>query len=271
MYAYIFDIDGVISDIHQRRITHPELTQRIISLLQNHTVALISGRGLQWIQERITSKFLEYIQSKNLNESLLDNLYVSGEFGGCQMVFKHGKPQKIVNANIRLDSDLIIRATEISNRFSDIVFIDQEKQTQFTVEMLQNITIDQFAKKENGMALAYQKIVDELKLSSIIEVNQDRIGINIRYKILNKLFATKKFLDWMKSMNFLIDKFKVFGDSPSDLEIGDELKKRGLSFDFIYVGNPADIKREMEFEPIFTTKNFDKGLSEGTLEYLKSE
>jgi len=192
MNAYIFDVDGVITEPKERIITHPEIITLIVGLLQNkNTIAFVSGRALSWLKKRVIDKITAYIQDDNLDHKLLDNIYVSGEFGGCNIVFRNGQSEETINPNLRLNSKLIERATEATKNFSDIVFIDKEKQTQFTTEMQYGLTVDQFAKSEGEIAIAYRKIVKDLKLEDIIEVHEDRIAINIKYKLANKIFATK--------------------------------------------------------------------------------
>ena len=272
MDAYIFDVDGVITDVRKRRVTNPELIKYLILLLQKQNpIAFISGRTLPWLKERVINRITEYVQGNNLDNKLLDNIYISGEFGGCQMIFENGEAKETINSAIELDPKLVQKATEISEGFLDVVFIDTEKQTEFTVELNQNLTVDDFIKHEGKIADAYRKLVKELRMEESIEVFEDRLGITIKLRIANKMFATGEFLNWLGRKNISLDEFRVFGDSPSDLQIGEELKKRNLQFKFIYVGNPNDLKDKMSFPIIFTVEKFGKETNEGTLRYLEQE
>jgi histidinol phosphatase-like enzyme len=137
--------------------------------------------------------------------------------------------------------------------------------------MLPDVTIANFAKREHKIASVFRKIIRELKLEETVEIHEDRIAINIKRKISNKMFATKQFLAWLSYKNLHPEKFKAFGDAVSDLEIGHELRKNNLNFDFIYVGNPKDIKHQINFPIISTLEKFGKETDEGTLDYLKQE
>jgi len=271
MNAYIFDVDGVITNPHERRITNPEITKHLIEMLLNNLpVGIVSGRALPWLKERVVSELEKYMRDNNLNRNTLDNLFVSGEFGGSSIIFENGEPAESINPDIKLDPKFVEKAREITSPFSDFVFVDEEKQTQFTAEMQNGIAVEEFHKHRDEIANSYKELVKEFGLEEILEVHSDRIAINIKHKIANKMFATGEFLNWLGRKNILIDEFRVFGDSPSDLEMGDELKKRGLPFDFIYVGDPEEIKSKIGFTPIFTVREFNKKTDEGTLEYLTS-
>jgi hydroxymethylpyrimidine pyrophosphatase-like HAD family hydrolase len=271
MNAYIFDVDGVITDPQKRIITRPELIACIIRLLENeNTIAFISGRALSWLKERIVNKLEEYIRNNNLSFSLLDNIFISGEFGGSNIIFESGVFKEIINSGLKLNPGLVEQATKAAEQFSDIVFIDKYKQTQFTVEMQDAVNIIDFAKQENEIASVFRKIVKDLGLEETVEVHEDRIAVNIKYKSSNKMFATKQFIDWLNFKKFYPEKIKAFGDAVSDLEIGHELRKNNLNFDFIYVGNPEDIRTKTSFPVIFTKEKFGKETDEGTLEFLKS-
>ncbi len=272
MTAYIFDIDGVITDPQKRTITRPELVLRIIKILQDQSpIAFISGRALSWLKERVVNEFYEYIKNNNLDTGILDNVFISGEFGGSSLIFDHGQEKQTVNPDIHLSEELIQQLTEASKNYLDIVFIDKHKQTQFTVEMQPNLTVDEFVKKEREIADIYRDLVKRLSLENLIEVHEDRIAINVKYKTSNKMFATKEFLNLLNKRDINPDSFKVFGDSASDLEICEQLKQTKSKFDLIYVGNPNDIKNKTDFPIIFTLEKFSKETDEGTLEYLKAE
>ena len=63
------------------------------------------------------------------------------------------------------------------------------------------------------------------------------------------------------------EKYFVFGDSPTDLEMGEELHRQQVPFEFIYVGEQTELNQlKPAFSISFTKGDFD----EGTLEFLKS-
>lgn len=272
MTAYIFDVDGVITNPQTRTIKHPELISEIIKILENQNpVAFITGRALPWLKKRLLSNFQDYIKINNLEKTMLDNIFISGEFGGCSIVFNNGFPKETVNSSLSLNPELVNRLSEATKQFSDIVFIDQDKQTEFSVEMKQKVTVAQFAKRKHEIASTFNKIVQDLKLEELVEVHEDRIAINIKSKISNKKLSTRQFLDWLSVKNLKPEKILAFGDSISDLEIAEQLKEDNLNFEFIYTGNPDEIKDKTTFPVTFTIEKFGKETDEGTLRYLKTQ
>jgi len=272
MIAYIFDVDGVITNPQTRTIRYPELVSEIVKILENQNpVAFITGRALPWLKERLLSDFQAYIKINNLEKTILDNIFISGEFGGCNITFNNGSSKETINSSLSLNPELVKRLSETAKQFSDIVFVDQDKQTEFSVEMKQRVTVTQFAKRKHEIALAFNKIVEDLKLQKIVEVHEDRIAINIKSKVSNKKLSTRQFLDWLKVKNLKPEKILAFGDTISDLEIAELLKEDNLNFEFIYTSNPNEIRDKTNFPVTFTIEEFGKETDEGTLRYLKTQ
>lgn len=96
-----------------------------------------------------------------------------------------------------------------------------------------------------------------------IEVHEDQIAINVKNRNANKSYAVKQFLSWLQSKKNIPEKFTVFGDNISDLEMGTVLQAENLSFNFVYVGNKDDLNTtSISFKPIITQARFDKGTVE---------
>ena len=49
MKAYLFDVDGVLNNMENRKISKPEIIVHLVGLLQKGSpIGFISGRGLLW-------------------------------------------------------------------------------------------------------------------------------------------------------------------------------------------------------------------------------
>lgn len=259
--AWLFDIDGVITNPTEKMITEPEIIDElIIRLKRGEPVALVSGRAMSWIKRTV----VDQIKAQIDDVSLLDNLFVSAEFGGINSCFLNGEDLMTVDHEEEIPPDIIDKATRlIKEKYEDVAFIDEEKQIQFTVEMLKGITIEQFRLRQKEFSEALRGIVEESDESSMLEVHVDRIATNIKNRNLNKHFAARGILSWLKARNVSPETFRVFGDSITDLEMGRELTNSGKNVKFIFVG---DDEIEDEEFTIINQGNVDKG----TLEYLKS-
>lgn len=264
MNCFVFDIDGVITDIKEKRVREPKIIEIISSRLEKDTpVILITGRSLDWVEKIVLPSILNEVS----NLKNLDNLLIIGEFGGDSIKFKQGQKQTHVNYVITLPEDLKREAKVATDKYSDTMFTDHTKKTQFTSEVKENVDLENdYRPKQKELAKEYQKLVDKYNLVDQFEVHRDRLGTNIRSKKTNKSHAVKIALDWLKGKRLKIDKFIVFGDSKSDLEMAVELRRQNKNFDFIYVGEKEEIEDQDLSGIKFTKEKFEKG----TLEYLSS-
>src|SRR3989344_2543991 len=96
--AWIFDVDGVITDPEKKEVTNPQLFDELIKRLKKgEPVALATGRALEWVIKKIVNPLESRIKENNSDISLLDNFYVSGEFGGSHLFYNKGKRELFVN------------------------------------------------------------------------------------------------------------------------------------------------------------------------------
>ncbi len=263
--TYIFDVDGVITSPVEKKIIEMDLIEILaLKLQKNMPIAFISGRGLEWLKVQVVEVLEKYLDAHpQMDKKMLDNLYVSGEFGGVYALHRDGERVVRYNAEFSMPKVLRARLNKVAFQFADIGFVEHEKQIQFTIEAKKGK--DYF--KDGG-----DKIVEvlrkELKAYPDFAASYDRIGMNVKHKKANKRYAIKQYLDWMHEKGFSPHNFYVFGDSPSDLEMGDELFTQKKKVSFIFVGNKHDIAdKEVQFPLAFTKEHCDKG----TLEFLREQ
>lgn len=263
MNAYLFDVDGVLTDIKNRVVDKEELIAQIISKLQNgEPVGFITGRGLDWLSENAINALEAYINDKNLDVKLLNNLYVSGEFGGVSMMHVNGERKIIVDENFAIPKNLREKLIEKIREYKDVVYPETEKQTMVSAPSYPETAERLFNEKKHEIIESLKKIIEG---HNEFEVHSDRYAINVKNKKADKHHATSLFIDWLKVKQFMPDKYFAFGDSISDLEIGQELYDRGLDMEFIFVGKAEELEgKNIQFPYIVTQADFDAG----TLEYL---
>jgi hypothetical protein len=263
--AWIFDVDGVITNPQEKRITEPEILDQLVKRLEmEEPVALISGRAHKWITERIADN----IEKRIGDNSLLDNLFISEEFGGSYSVFKKGIKKDYLNNNLSIMPEISIEVKKIvENGYSDSMFVDPDKQTMLTIEMKDNFEIEKFRALQNELVLEIQKVVDQYDTKHELEINNDTIATNIKNKNSNKKYAVRQFLDILRTKKIKPQMFIVFGDSfGSDVQMPEEINSQNYPVKFMYMG-PEKIDSSKYPFPTTQTKNkFDKG----TLEILKT-
>ncbi len=261
-FAWVFDVDGVVTDPVEKRITKPVILDFIVKKLkQKEPVAFLTGRAMSWMEERVLTPLEEEIKDK----SLLDNLYVSAEFGGSLIVYNKGERQRLENSEITPPQNVVEIATKIASRYANSMFIDTAKKTHFTLEMNDGVDFDRFKEDQIRLDAEFEQLLKDCLLTNQFEILSDRIATSIRDKRINKRFAIKELLKWISKRGIKPNKYIVFGDNKADLEMGEELADSGLEQDFVFVGEKDQIELGKYSFPIIITNH---QCDTGTAEYL---
>lgn len=264
MFAYLFDVDGVLTNSQTRKISKPELITNLVSKLhEGSPLGFISGRGMLWLRSSVVKVLENYLgDHPGFNKNILDNIFVAGEFGGVICVHKNGVRLESVNKKFAIPEEAQRGLHLVTFQYSDYIFVETEKQTVFSVASKIGIKDNEFELRKNNIIQEFQEVVASFP---DLEVQTDRMAINVRNKEANKSYATDIFINWLKEKGVIPEKFIVFGDSPTDLEMGEQLHQKQQPFDFIYVGNKSELANASHQFQVTVTKG---NLDEGTLEYL---
>ena len=100
--AWIFDVDGVITDPSEKRVSKPQILVHIANKLKlGEPVAFNTGRSSSWLIERVINPLLGMIEDK----SVLENFIAVSEKGGCWATFdKDGTMQEDKDDSISVPS-----------------------------------------------------------------------------------------------------------------------------------------------------------------------
>ncbi len=263
-YAWIFDVDGVIMNPETKEANARLLSEIVKKLHNKEPVVLITGRSLEWLEERVLNQLFSLIKHPD-DEQMF---YVSGEFGGAYMRYKNRKMTSFIDNAIAAPQTLLKEVVKIvDSEFSDIVFLDTTKKTMVSIEMKQGATVSQFKKRRQALDQKLQEIVNKLDLRQNFVIHSDRIATNIRDIHASKHYSVEQLLEWFKEDKIKPENFLVFGDSLGDLEMGLELQKANQPFKFIFVGGEEELRGLQITFPVIHTKAH---CEEGTLEYLTS-
>src|SRR6266404_5812598 len=197
MTAYLFDVDGVLNNIQASEVINPEVIPFLLTLLQKGMpLGFISGRGMLWLRSKFIKVIEKYVyENRSLDKNMLDLLYVSGEFGVVTATHVNGVRQESIDKAFIIPSELRSALMMKAGEFSDYIFAETEKQTIVTFRALREISEATFQEHKDEIIDSFEELI---KTYPEIEVQSDRISINIRYKKANKRYATDNFLTWLK-------------------------------------------------------------------------
>lgn len=259
MKAWIFDVDGVITNLTKESVEKQEVLDRISNIIKDgEVVGFITGRGFDWLNTNVLDKMPNF----HTNPQILERLFIVCEFGGVTVLHENGVEKKIIDQEIIVPQEVSDEGSKILEKYKNHI-IREDKETLFTVKIKPGTLLDEFTKEQEKASRELENLLEKDNLSEEFEVHTDRLGLNVRNKKSTKHHAIDKLLLWIQESNFPVTEFIVFGDSESDLEMGEELTKKGMKFSFVFVGE--NLEQEPNFEVIKTEKHYD----EGTLEYLE--
>jgi hydroxymethylpyrimidine pyrophosphatase-like HAD family hydrolase len=195
-------------------------------------------------------------------------LFAVGEFGTVTIQYNDsGKRTQNIDHSISVPEILQIEVKElVKNNFSDVAFYDITKKTMISIEMIDGLAIDKFQQKEIILNKNLQSLLEHHKLTKEYKIIPDRIATNLGHAFIGKGLGVQKALKWLAKREITPKRFITFGDNVSDLAMAEELYKRGLLVEFVFVGEKSLLAGgEMKFPVVYTQKQCELG----TLEYLK--
>lgn len=263
--AWVFDIDGVITNIKKEIITEPLILNLIIKILEKgEPVAFNTGRGIDWTQTTTLNPLVNKISNKHL----LKNLFTSAESGGVSAIFaENGSLDIKIDESLKMPNDLDQKVRELVNEKYSKTMRYEDKKTMSTTKIKEGTSIEDYHKDQKEIAKDLQKIIDSSKSPVQLKVDVSTIGTAIMYETAGKDKGVELILEWLSDREIQPQKFITFGDSiSSDILMAQEIYSQGFSVEFVYVGEENIDTSNYPF-PIKQTKNkFEKG----TLEFLES-
>lgn len=280
--AFILDVDGVVTDPTEKKVTEPEIfTQLENHLNKGNIIALNTGRSNEWMIERVINP----LASKLSDKKALKNFFAVGEKGLTwasfnlqgeliQGVFnKEGQPVEGFDLGEFLDIETVEHFKTLGNearelirrKYSHSTFFDNSKKAMVSTEMKDGYNQPDFAREQKEFTSELHNILSDLNLVGKFNVDPTTIATDIQVPFAGKHLGAKRILSWLKSQNSAPAHYIAVGDSSSDLEMADELHSQGKSVDFYYV-NP---KKPLSVEKPYSIHVTNKEFGNGTLEVFK--
>ncbi len=263
MKAYLFDVDGVLSDPETKQVTEAQLFDELLYLLENgNPVCLNTGRSLAWVETRVIDPLFEKIADK----TSLSHFMLVGEKGGTWMTFdENGERKRERDESITVPAFLKYEIRSlVSETFAKSMFFDESKETMISVEMQDNFDLTAYHSEQQRLIGVLEALLSKHELETTLKIDPTIIATDIENSHVGKALGADRFLQFLDKKNLKPDAFFAFGDSNSDIEMADELAKRGQQITFIFVGNKEKMQGVSRNYPL----EFVSGFSKGTLEYL---
>lgn len=141
-----------------------------------------------------------------------------------------------------------------------------------------NKTFADFKNEQTQLVQELKELLEQKGLSDQLEIHKDRIATNIRYRHLNKSFATGEVLRWLREKRIDPQLFVVFADSIGDFEIADalvsdsEIQERKRKIKVVYVGAENQIREIIDKHPQYEIEiRHHDDLTQGTADFLKEQ
>ena len=262
--AQELDVDGVVTDPQEKAVTNQEIYDEFLARLEaGEPVCFNTGRSDKWVMERVIATITERVS----DPAILRNLIIVGEKGGTWTTFTEaGEPVHCAVETISVPNELKdgVR-TLIDEKYSDVMFFDESKETMLSVEMVDGYDLDEFTKRQKQFVKDVELLLKETGTDTTYRIDPTTIATDVESPYVGKALGSDRFLEFLKNRGIKVKKFKTFGDSASDAAMADELARRGQDVEFVYVGNkPESVERRADY-PVREVPGF----SDGTLEYLQ--
>lgn len=243
--AFIFDVDGPLTDPHEHKVVHKELPSMVAEILDmGLPVGLNTGRGVNWAIDN----FVELVKPHVKDPSSLSNLIVIGEMGGTWATFDktgeavHNKSRQLTMSQELKDS---IEEFVEQDRYRDVVYFDGGRETMASVIMKSVGAKDDLSKAQAEEVYERVRLELEGQLQALIEASPDKGRIEIGQTAIatdfNSPYAGKdlgaaRFEEWLEVKGLKPEHYYTFGDSQSDSKMAEYIAQLGKPGTFVFVG-----------------------------------
>jgi len=262
--AWIFDVDGVVTNNDTRTVVETEILQQIIERLKRkQPVALNTGRSLTWTIETVVQPLMNQSEDKRI----FDLFFPVCEFGATWGIIRNGETSKFIDPDFTPPEFLKIKFKKIASKYTDSMFYDETKETNITTEIKDGVDYDKYQEGRKEFDQEVSELLLEQHLNDEFSLVSARLGSTIAFKNANKGLGAKRIFTLLEQKGIKPKRFITFGDDLNDLEMGEEFHKSGFEVIHVNVGEKNQFSNvQTNFQIIDTISSFDKG----TLEYLTS-
>lgn len=259
--AYVFDLDGVITDPKDSQVNEDVVDVMSRLLESGDPLAVNTGRSYDWVEKNLVSRLLA-----RHGKNILQQFIVSCEKGGEIIAWENGQPT-VTPSEFALPKDLyeIAQSCFIDNQSKlQTMFWDTTKRTMATVEKTPSSDLDKFHEEQKLLVTA----LNEQLAQCAVRIDATTVATDIEMPAAGKHAGASLIFQWMQSHYPEFTNYVSIGDSVSDYEMARYFAGHSYQSTFVYVGNPIDkIEHDHRVDFVSTDKKF----SAGVLEYFTRE
>lgn len=253
--AWIFDIDGVLTDLNTRTVSE-ELLSIIAKInARGEPVAFVTGRSYVWVEKRVLDPLKKH---GNINFPLI---FISCEKGGVKVTFKNGEPKVEVNQKLAVPQKIQEELKKlVKEEFSETMFYDP-KLTMATTEAKEDVSNARFRKNQKELDTKLIQLIDKYNLKGALKLDSASIATDVENVNVGKGIGANDVLDWLADKSIIPDHFYTFGDREGDIEVPTILHSKGFNVTCVFTGGVAQLKtHKYPFELIITSQLHERGV-----------
>jgi hypothetical protein len=264
--AFILDCDGVLTDPVVKCVTRVDTFAALGQRLDRGEVVTINtGRSIAWL---IRNGIIDFVERAVHDKANLERFMVVCEKGASWVTFIGGVIRTNIDKAITVPDAVREDVYDlVEERFRDCMFWDPTKLTMISVEMIDGMSIEAFAKRQAELVSELESILRlPENLPYGLQIDATSIATDVQHRDAGKHLGARRIVEWLERRGLAPEHFVTVGDSQSDTAMAEELQD-AHSVDFVYVGDPAQLNAEtLRCRVVQTSARFELG----TLEYLSS-
>jgi hydroxymethylpyrimidine pyrophosphatase-like HAD family hydrolase len=257
--ARLFDIDGVLTDLHQRRIIQGSILPSLVKLLEKgEPIGLNTGRSPLFTLTKVLEPLEDRLNTLG-QRKLLHRVFAIAEKGGCSIAYNRiGQRTVLVDNSLAIPASLKQAVQRIisGQPYARTMSYDETKQTMISIELTEDkeVTIDEFRLSQQQLVPKLAELIADFGLAGQLRVDPTTIATDIESRRVGKALGARKFVRFLSRRGFRPPAVVGFGDSRSDYEMHEEMLRLRVPAEFIYVGDPVHLDGK-DLTGVLVTRN----------------
>lgn len=260
---YVFDVDGVITNPFTRQVNAETVGVISRNLRAGIPVALVTGRALRWVGERVVE-----LLTVNTGDEVMANLLVVAEKGPVRSFNEEGSSRVETDEHLTLPAAFKAEARELLEAdrggwsFNDTMFWDEDKQVMASIEHRPSAPMETFSSQQELLATELRSLLATHDLGDFT-VDTTVIATDVEHRDASKAYGAAAVLHWLGRKGIAPKTFTVFGDSNSDSRVAQVFGEHSTPTTFVFVGNPVEltVTGQEPYRTIITGGGFDRDVA----------